>query len=151
MHLERPPVTGTGDVPLPASEAMARLGSGIFGRWALGLRGIPGGDVAALRSEVGCGLCGSRDGSWATGMGRGERTAEVGCDLWRACVDRGQSVEPGSRLHQTEMTTRGRSRAGSVRLPVHAMSARTRRIFLTSPLRPVQCCRPKQGPSLPAP
>ena len=53
MHLERVPVAGTGGVPLPASEASARLGFDIFGRRAWGLRGIPGGDVAALCSEVG--------------------------------------------------------------------------------------------------
>ena len=62
MHLERVPVAGTGGVPLPASEASARLGFDIFGRRAWGLRGIPGGDVAALCSEVGRSLCCSCNG-----------------------------------------------------------------------------------------
>ena len=58
MHL----VAGPGGVPLPASEASARLGFDIFGRRAWGLRGIPGGDVAALCSEVGRSLCCSCNG-----------------------------------------------------------------------------------------
>ena len=59
-------------------------------------------------------------------------------------------VPPLRPLTQTAPTTRGRSRAGSVRLPVPVISARTRRIFQTSPLRLERCCCRRQGPSLPA-
>ena len=96
MHLERALVTGTGGVPLPAAEAAAGLGSSFLGRWARGLGSIPSGDVATLRCEVGCGLCCSRDCCGeSTGMRGFERTAEVSSDLWGACLDRWQGVEPG--------------------------------------------------------
>ena len=87
MHLDRALVTGTGGVPLPAAEAVAGLGSSFLGRWARGLGGILGGNVATLRREVGGGLCCSRtDLAHAQFCTQKKRSCLTDLTVWKAYV-----------------------------------------------------------------